>query len=348
MFTAALEAAAFVVNDLRQLITIGLSKIPADSRVARSVKLACELYDKETGFKDARNALVKDSKDLGWFQAPANLGFMVLGLLYGEGDFGRTVCCAVNCGDDTDCTAATAGAILGIMRGRNGIPEKWTKPIGNSIRTVAVDPVYARQLPKSLDELTERVVRLVASVQYENPQLLRIGKKPSHVSREHFAALSSGKFAKEQIWTKSPYELTFEMPFGIVKIDYENGPEVTAGEAKKIKLSFASLIVTNKSISLKWQLPEDWDISVSREVYINSISYMEGSVEQTIIPGNFEGAYFYLPLEVKVVDRNNRVTLNIPFQKKGVITYNPEAPVFNDNAKRHLAKIRFKSHKMEA
>ncbi len=46
MFTAALEAAAFIVSDIKQLIEIGLSKIPADCRIARSVKLACELTEK--------------------------------------------------------------------------------------------------------------------------------------------------------------------------------------------------------------------------------------------------------------------------------------------------------------
>ena len=36
-------------------------------------------------WKDCRELLVKDSEDLGWFQAPANVGFVVLGLLYGRG-----------------------------------------------------------------------------------------------------------------------------------------------------------------------------------------------------------------------------------------------------------------------
>jgi ADP-ribosylation/crystallin J1 len=39
----------------------------------------------------------------------------VLGLLAGEGDFGKSLCIAVNCGNDTDCTGATLGAPLGIL-----------------------------------------------------------------------------------------------------------------------------------------------------------------------------------------------------------------------------------------
>ena len=128
LFTTALESAAFVVSDLRELIAIGLSKIPADCRVARAVKLAVAEFDRGGDWRDAREAIVKDSADLGWFQAPANVAFVVLGLLYGQG------------GDDTDCTAATTGAILGIMLGRSGIPKNWIEPIGESIKTVAIVP----------------------------------------------------------------------------------------------------------------------------------------------------------------------------------------------------------------
>ena len=51
--------------------------------------------------------LVEQSADIGMFEAPANIGFVVLGLLYGEGDFKKSLIYAVNCGDDTDCTAGT-------------------------------------------------------------------------------------------------------------------------------------------------------------------------------------------------------------------------------------------------
>ena len=342
MFTASMESAAFIVNDLRSLINIGLSKIPAGCRIARSVNLACELYDKKTGFKEARNAMVKDSEDLGWFQAPANIGFMVLGLLYGEGDFGKSICYAVNCGDDTDCTGATAGAILGIMRGKSGLPENWVEPIGDNILTVAIDPGDARQMPKTLSELTERIIRLAASIRYENPDLFRINADATQIPQEHFALLSSSEFVKKRFWSKSPYELTFDLPFGMVKIDYENGPEMIPGEAKKIKLSFVSSIVTNKSISLKWHLPEDWKVLSSREVCINCMRYLEGVITQVIIPGNYEDAYFYMPLEVKLVDRNHRIILNVPAQKKGGTSYNPdEISVVHDTFERHLARTRW-------
>ena len=123
IFIAAMQSCAFVISDARKLLEIGLSKIPEDCRVARSVKIAMDAYDGGEDWKTARERLVEDSADLGWFQAPANIGFVIIGLLYGEGDFKKSLITAVNCGDDTDCTAATLGALLGIMKGIGGLPE---------------------------------------------------------------------------------------------------------------------------------------------------------------------------------------------------------------------------------
>lgn len=183
IFTAVLESAAFVESDVRKLIDIALARIPADCRVARSVKLAIECHDSGIDWRTARNRIVEESADLGWFQAPANLGFVVLGLLYGEGDFGRSICISVNCGDDTDCTGATAGAVLGIISGRKNLPQKWIDPIGNAIRTVAVQN-YQLYVPATLEELTDRVIHAKVQVERENPTLPRLttGSDPDHRS----------------------------------------------------------------------------------------------------------------------------------------------------------------------
>ena len=73
------------------------------------------------------NTIMKAVADLGWFQAPGNLAFAILGLLYGEGDFGKSVAFAVNCGDDADCTGGFVGALAGIILGKSGIPRRWTR-----------------------------------------------------------------------------------------------------------------------------------------------------------------------------------------------------------------------------
>ena len=160
IFVAALEAAAFAIDDVEQLIQIGLSKIPEDCRVARSIGIVLDGYHSGADWKETRRRIVEDSADLGWFQAPANVSYAVLGLLYGEGDFKKSILYAVNCGDDTDCSGATAGAILGIAKGTGIIPEDWRSFIGDEIKTIAIVTGHGCW-PGTCSELTEAVMRLL-------------------------------------------------------------------------------------------------------------------------------------------------------------------------------------------
>ena len=54
---------------------------------------------------------------------------MIIGLLYGHGDFGRTIDIATRCGQDSDCNPASAGGILGTAKGYAAIESKWIEPL---------------------------------------------------------------------------------------------------------------------------------------------------------------------------------------------------------------------------
>ena len=86
---------------------------------------------------------------------------MVAALLLGKGDFGKSICTAVNFGQDTDCTGATVGAILGIMN-PDSISAHWLEPIG---RTLVVSPeISGITPPPTLDEFTDLVIALKEKV----------------------------------------------------------------------------------------------------------------------------------------------------------------------------------------
>ena len=59
--------------------------------------------------------------------AVINSAYVVMGLLYGEGNFYKTIDVATRCGQDSDCNPATAGGILATMQGYDRIPEYWMK-----------------------------------------------------------------------------------------------------------------------------------------------------------------------------------------------------------------------------
>ena len=132
MFWAALESAAFVLDDPHTLIQIGLAMIPVWSRISRVIRDAVWCHDHDVPWEEARERILAAFGHHNPCHAPQNHGFTILGWLYGS-DYGDKLCKAVNCGYDTDCTGATLGSVLGILGGTAGIPDKWREPIGEPI-----------------------------------------------------------------------------------------------------------------------------------------------------------------------------------------------------------------------
>ncbi|MFH1070719.1 MAG: ADP-ribosylglycohydrolase family protein, partial [Candidatus Glassbacteria bacterium] len=57
--------------------------------------------------------------------AVINGAYITIGLLYGGGDFGKTVEIATRCGQDSDCNPSNAGGVLGTLLGYEAIPAGW-------------------------------------------------------------------------------------------------------------------------------------------------------------------------------------------------------------------------------
>ena len=169
-FVAAMESAAFGITDIHELIRIGLSKIDPETRTAKTVKEVLRLHEEGKTWQEVRNAIVELNADIGdgWFQAPSNIAFVLIGLLYGEGDYKKSLLIAVNCGDDTDCTGATIGALMGIMHGTKVLPEDWVAYIGNRIVTCSINVGTSPRIPSTIDDLVRRVGRMAEICCYFN------------------------------------------------------------------------------------------------------------------------------------------------------------------------------------
>lgn len=282
MFVAALESAAFFENDIRKLISLGLSYIPENTRTSRSISLAVSLYDSKAEFKTAREAIVKDSEDLGWFQAPANVAFVVLGLLYGEGDYKKSMIHAINCGDDTDCTGATIGSIMGIMRGSDYVPKDWAEYIGDNIVSVAIDMSYSRRA-RSCKELTRRVYELVPAVfkacgtflEYTDGET-EISKLPAKYVPD-FDIPSTG--------------LSFDFPdliYAKGRVEFDRCT-VSPGDEINFKFIFKNTMPEPKRINIAVALPDTWSAGKTvLNLYLHSNS--QSSVDMRVLVGEFVGA----------------------------------------------------------
>ena len=166
VFFAALESGAFTCNDLHLLIAEALKFLPEDSALGESIRRTCELWEKHRDWRTVRDLLFERYATEFRTSVEINIPFTVLALLSGGGDFGKTICDAANCGMDTDCTAATAGAILGILN-PDGIPAEWLAPVGHKL-IVRESAVRGLRFPETIEAFTEQILnlrkRLVPSV----------------------------------------------------------------------------------------------------------------------------------------------------------------------------------------
>jgi hypothetical protein len=136
MFFSGMYAAAFFETDPRRVVEQGLRSIPAGSAYARIIRdvLDGERRNPEDWTKTWQLIEDKWDKDdlcpdgaLAPFNIDAKLNgaYVALGLLYGRGDFAKTLEVSTRAGQDSDCNPSSAAGILGVMLGYEAIPGAW-------------------------------------------------------------------------------------------------------------------------------------------------------------------------------------------------------------------------------
>lgn len=281
-FVAAMQSAAFVIKDIRRCIEVGLASVPESCRVAKSVKYVIEAYDKGVSHRECRDSVQQMNADLGdgWFEAPSNVAYTVIGLLYGEGDFKKSMIAAINCGDDTDCTAATLGATLGILNGMAGIPQDWMEYIGDDIITISIAKGNrARNLPNNCKELTERVVALAPSVIFANRIYTGTESNYTKFDDVKLTEVSEGdvnrimemaRYVGEQFETLKPYMTRFENVCFAADVTVSPTPDITPGGEVKVGIRFQNILQENNpyNLTLRWLLPEGFTVEGGRRALI--------------------------------------------------------------------------------
>ena len=140
VYMGAMYSIAFASDDVEFIVTEALKTIPAESKFYRCMNDVIECW--RANPDDWRVAW--DMLDKKWnediacsegalrpfnIDATINSAYVIIGLLYGEGDFGRTLDISMRCGQDSDCNPASAGGILGTAIGYDNIPEEWLAPL---------------------------------------------------------------------------------------------------------------------------------------------------------------------------------------------------------------------------
>lgn len=152
IFVSALYCEAFFENNIDTLIVKALKSIPAESDYSKIVKDVIKLHnhypsDWKTAWKELE---VKwGDADICGAGIPFNIdaklngAYIIMGLLYGEGDINKTLEITARCGQDSDCNPSNAMAVLGVIKGFKGLPEDMRKGVEAVSDTLFINTTYS-------------------------------------------------------------------------------------------------------------------------------------------------------------------------------------------------------------
>jgi hypothetical protein len=132
IFVAALYSEAYFESDINKIIEKALKSIPSESDYYKIIRDVIKLHqqypsDWQTSWKELEDKWgdvdICGAGSSFNIDAKLNGAYIVMGLLYGEGDIAKTLEITTRCGQDSDCNPSNAMAVLGVIKGFSGLPE---------------------------------------------------------------------------------------------------------------------------------------------------------------------------------------------------------------------------------
>ena len=216
MFFAVLESLAYEEQKIEALIAASLEYIPSDCRVALAVKDTIQWYQSGVPYEEIRELILEKYGNPNFTDAPQNIAFTIVGLLYGE-NFEDGLLKVVNIGYDTDCTAATFASIYGILHGTGGIPQNWKEPVGESIKVS--EEIQGLPYPQTIAELTARTIKLKEKIDLMDDRFFHIDQMENHHAQVFYIPAAG--------MNRTAFK---------VVVEGEDGPLCIVGQDKKLKI----------------------------------------------------------------------------------------------------------------
>lgn len=352
VFMAAVQAAAFFESDVYRLIKTGLSYLPESCGVRNAVNLVINCYKNGDDWKTARKKLlIAEPSSFGeicgeWkgtpqvtacercpvqekdedipravhgHDAPASIGIVLIGWLYGGGDFGKSICLAVNCGEDADCTAGSLGAILGITHGASSLPEKWVKSCSEKIAVCSLRTDDMLNVPQTVSEFCKRVVKQFPVFSSSRCNFTENGfeiiKAENFEYAEHKDVFQIHKQEDfRELLAESPYTARFHFTGLTVKVKFDEMlVNINENQEKKLTVTFANGYFYPQFITLRVHgVPEEWKIKNGAEYAVGLEQWHSCKVNYTnsinilFTPVGLQKAKYEINFEISVNGRGER------------------------------------------
>lgn len=169
IFLSTLYTQAFFENDIPTIINQALTAIPAESDYAKIVADAVTLHkhfpsDWKAAWAELQAKWGDDhfcaSGESFNIDAKFNGAFIVLGLLYGNGDPIKTMEITTRCGQDADCNPSNAMAVLGVILGYDNLPKAMKEGVSFMGDSLFINTDYS--FNKAVENTYKYAIRLIA------------------------------------------------------------------------------------------------------------------------------------------------------------------------------------------
>ncbi|MDO9254770.1 MAG: ADP-ribosylglycohydrolase family protein [Bacteroidales bacterium] len=169
IFLVALNSIAFFESDIPKVIDEALKSIPAQSDYAKMVADVIVLHKHypndwraswaELQAKWGNDHFCGSGSDFN-IDAKLNGAYIVMGLLYGDGDPQKTMEISTRCGQDSDCNPSSAMAVLGVIIGFDKLPREMKSGVTYMADSLFINTDYS--FNKAVDNTFNYATKLIA------------------------------------------------------------------------------------------------------------------------------------------------------------------------------------------
>ncbi len=273
MFSAACLSAAFVAPSVPKSIGTAMKMIPFDSATANCVRAAITAVQSGLAGEEAKLRIDNAAGTCDTGYGPLNVGYFVLSLLLGNGDFGQTILAAASFGGATRQTAGLAGAFVGILRGDEAISDEWRAVIGDKLTSGWSKPSF--KLPKTagdwaklMEALAMRLPRDGAPTVVAEPPAPPIAEpvegaadpEPAPPAPDPLAALQDNSLC-QPFWSLTPYSQVLEQANLRVTFESLDPPFVRPGRSNRLRVLVENIGKKELGVEPAITGPEGWALA---------------------------------------------------------------------------------------
>jgi len=320
---AAMYSYAFVSNDIPTIVNSALSHIPAESTFHLCIADVVKWHQEyPTDWKKNWELIEqKWGEDIGCpdgahqdfnIDAKINAAYVVLGLLYGNGDLGLTMEISTRAGQDSDCNPASSGAIIGTILGYRAIPEYWNKGLSRV---------------EDMDfQFTTTSLNRVYDISYRQALEL-IAKNGGEVNENEVKI-------KKQAPVVAPLEQNW--PGYKLKEPVEISKRITAKDAQEFEMEFDGIGVALKGRVGNMDQENNYALIADEETLNNSSLtvefYLDGALSKTMdLPLYFIERANELYFQYEIPDGPHKLKLLVTNPKEKVYLEINDAIVYTKN-----------------